>query len=166
MKLNKRFNILYNEFFLSCLSPWGKKTTRLFKDIVIKNNIFFFKQEFCLKSFSRFISQFLKDIFGGWYIRLKFVGFGYKYKIFYKKIRIYLGHSHNIDVPLQNGVICLKDKLKYHILLYALDVSLIKQVILKLKELRPLNNYKFLGILYTKQPERLKLKKGKQQQYR
>ena len=65
MRLSKRFNILYNDHFLSCLSPWGKKTTRIITGLFIKNNNLFFKKSFYFKTFLRFISSFIKNILGG-----------------------------------------------------------------------------------------------------
>jgi len=108
--------------------------------------------------------KYISSLLNGWYIRLRFEGFGYKFKFFKQKLRVYLGHSSNIDVFLPNGVIGFKDKRrKQHIVLYSIDIQLLKNTVLKLKNLRPLNCYKYIGVLYVNQKEKQKIKPGKQQ---
>jgi len=174
IKKQKRLNFIFNENFISCNNSWGAQYIQydnryyyyIYNNIINKYNKIniYMKNKYNFKSFLKMINKLYLNIISNWYIRLRFQGFGYKYKIFFKKLRIYLGYSHNIDMIIPKGIICFKEKKKrYNILLYSLDSILLKQFVLKLKNLRSLNNYKIYGIVYTKQKEKLKLKPGKQQ---
>jgi ribosomal protein L6P/L9E len=161
---SKRFNIVFNNEYLSCNGPWGLRVQRHLNKYYVKDKFIFLKKKRHYRQFINFIGLFLKNVLNGWFARLRFEGFGYKFKLFFRKLRVYLGHCHNIDLLLPPGIICLKDKKrKHHILFYSLDLSLLKTYVLLLKNFRRLNNYKFLGVLYARQKEGLKLKPGKQQ---
>lgn len=160
----KRFNIILDKDYIVCKGPWGTRVERHLNFYYLNNGILLFKEKKNYRQFLKFIDLFLKNVVNGWFIRLKFEGFGYKFRLFYRKLRIYLGHCHNIDLLLPPGIICLKDKKrKQNILLYSLDIFLLKNYVFLLKSFRPLNNYKLIGVLYANQKEKIKLKPGKQQ---
>lgn len=160
----KRFNIVFNEDYLSCNGPWGLRVERHINKYILHDNIIYMKRKRHYRQFINFINFFLKNVLNGWFVRLRFEGFGYKFKFFYRKLRVYLGHCHNIDLLLPPGIMCLKDKKrKHHILFYSMDLFVLKNYVLLLKNFRKLNNYKFLGVLYARQKERIKIKPGKQQ---
>lgn len=158
----KRINLIIDNDLILVKNIWGtffKKFNYSFKD-----GSLFFKNS---KNYKKFLIKIIKIINFynfGWYIRLKFHGFGYKYKIFKQKLRIYVGYCHNIDFWFSSSVFCLKEKrFKNQILLFSCNNLVLKKVVKILKSMRPLNPYKFLGILYTTRNEHIKKKQGKQQ---
>ena len=160
----KRINFIFNKKIFKFSNIWGIFTKKINKEFFLYDNKIYFFKNFNYIKFLKKIKNLIYIYNNGWYIRLKFQGFGYKYKIFKQKIRVYLGFCHNIDFWFSNSFICLKEKrYKTQILLYSFNIYQMKYVIKILKNFRFLNPYKFLGILYTNQKEHIKSKQGKAQ---
>lgn len=158
----KRINLIINNDLIIIKNIWGIFSRKI--GWSLWNGNLFFETNKNYKKFLNKISYIINFYNFGWYIRLKFHGFGYKYKIFKQKLRIYVGYCHNIDFWFPISLYCLKEKrFKNQILLFSCNNLLLKKTIKILKNIRPLNPYKFLGILYTIKEEHIKKKQGKQQ---
>jgi ribosomal protein L6P/L9E len=107
----------------------------------IKNN---FKNDF------KFLNFFLKNIHTGFFIKIKFIGKGFRIQSFKKKkvINFTFGHSHMYKVFMQD--LFFKRLSKYKYFFKTKNIFLLNNLKINLLKIKPLNEYTLRGLRLAK----------------
>ena len=105
------------------------------------------------------VNNMVTGVSQGYEKKLTLVGVGYRASLQGQKIQLEVGKSHDVIMPIPDGIKAEITKKQDEITLTGIDKAKIGQFAAELKRQRPVEPYKGKGIRYTGQ--QVKLKAGK-----
>ena len=139
--IKKLFLTLYVNTLLSDFHINSDSQSYTTKSSDIKNN---FKNDF------KFLNFFLKNIHTGFFLKIKFIGKGFRIQSFKKKgvINFTFGHSHMYKVFMQKFFFKRLSKYKYFF--KTKNIFMLNNLKINLLKIKPLNEYTLRGLRLAK----------------
>lgn len=107
------------------------------------------------------VNNMIVGVSEGYKKQLNLLGVGYRADMKGKNLNLALGHSHDIDFPIPEGIQCsvVKENRDVFVVLEGADKCQVSQVAAKIRSLRPPEPYKGKGVRYH--DEQVRRKAGK-----